>query len=222
MTDLHLSIDAADDAPGIALSSDDTLFETATWRAERNHSVELLPAIDRLLTDTNHTKSDLTAVFVDAGPGGYASLRVGVSIAKSLAHALEIPLVAIGRLELDAYLVRAAAAGRRIVAAHQSGRGETAWAAYRDDATWREELAPAIVKLEEIARALRPDDVLTGDISDDIVRSLGHRVSIVWPDAHRVRALADLGAVRLAAGRADDPVALVPLYLRAPAIGPQR
>jgi hypothetical protein len=34
--------------------------------------------------------------------------------------------------------------------------------------------------------------------------------------------LAAVGHERVAAGRVDDPTALVPLYLRAPAIGPQK
>ncbi len=220
---MHLSIDAADDTPGIALSSERELIQTKIWRTERNHSVELLPAIDRILADTNHTKSGLTAVFVDMGPGGYASLRVGVSIAKSIAHALKIPLVAIGRLELDAYLVRADAGGRRIVAAHQSGRGEIAWAAYRNDGAWNEESRPKIVKAEAFAGELREDDVLTGDISDDLARSLlGADASTVRATEHRVVALAALGVQRLAENRIGDPVDVVPLYLRAPAIGPQR
>ena len=221
--ELSLSIDAADDAPGVALSRDGRFLQTKTWRTERNHSVELLPAIDNLLTEVGRLKSDLTAVFVDVGPGGYAALRVAVSIAKAISHGLQIPLVAIGRLELDAYLVRQAATDRRIVAAHESGRGEIAWAAYSSAAAWREESQPTIAKAEDFANAVRPSDVLTGDFSDDLVRNLlGNEAPIVRPTAHRLPALAELGAQRFAGNRTDDPVDVVPLYLRAPAIGPQR
>jgi hypothetical protein len=91
----------------------------------------------------------------DIGPGGYAALRVGVSIAKALAHALGVPLAGIGRLELDAWLVRADADGRRIVAVHAAGRGEAAVAAYRSqDGDWRED-PPRLCKRER-ARRLRP------------------------------------------------------------------
>ena len=163
---LELSIDAADDAPGIALSSDGVVSARANWRSERNHSVELLPNIDRLLTDARHDKSDVTAIFVDIGPGGYAALRVGVSIAKALAHALDVPLVGIGRLELGAYNVRDAAAGRRIVTVHIAGRGELAWAAYREDGEWREESEPRITKRELFTEKLHASDAVTGDVDD--------------------------------------------------------
>jgi tRNA A37 threonylcarbamoyladenosine modification protein TsaB len=62
-------------------------------------------------------------VFVDIGPGGYAALRVGLSIAKGLAHGLDVPIIGVGRLELDAYGVATEAAGRRIVAVHRAVSG---------------------------------------------------------------------------------------------------
>src|ERR1700687_4710882 len=117
---MQLAIDAADDEPGIALAVDGVAALTAIWTTQRNHSVELLPNIDRLLTEAGRTKRDIEAVFVDLGPGGYAALRVGVSIAKALAHGLCVPIAGIGRLELDAYGVSAEAGGRRIVASHRA------------------------------------------------------------------------------------------------------
>ena len=44
------------------------LIAEITWRCERNHTVELLPAIDRLLAAAGGAKEDLTAVFVCSGP----------------------------------------------------------------------------------------------------------------------------------------------------------
>ena len=69
---MQLAIDAADDRPGIALAVEGVAGMTATWATQRNHSVELLPNIDRLLTEAGRTKHDVGAVFVDLGPGGYA------------------------------------------------------------------------------------------------------------------------------------------------------
>src|SRR5688572_24626220 len=100
---MQLCIDAADDRPGVALAVDGIVGESLTWETQQNHSKELLPNIDRLLTEAKHSKADVSAVFVDVGPGGYAALRVGVSIAKGLAHGLGLPIVGVGRLELDAW-----------------------------------------------------------------------------------------------------------------------
>jgi tRNA threonylcarbamoyladenosine biosynthesis protein TsaB len=220
---MQLAIDAADDNPGVALAVDGVAGMTATWATQRNHSVELLPNIDRLLTEAGRTKGDIGAVFVDLGPGGYAALRVGVSIAKALAHGLGVPIVGVGRLELDAYGVAGEAGTRRIVAVHRAGRGEAAWAAYRDGAgAWREELPPRISKPVELHAAIASGDIVTGDIDEGLAVALTRTgASAASANAHRVIVLASLGHRRLDAGRTDDPMALVPLYLRAPAIGPQ-
>jgi tRNA threonylcarbamoyladenosine biosynthesis protein TsaB len=221
---MHLAIDTASDEPGIALSSDGAIARQHVWRTEQNQSKELLPNIDVMLRDAGVAKEALTAIFVDVGPGSYAGLRVGVSIAKALAHGLAIPLAGVGRLELDAFgAVAGEAPRRRIVAVHRAGRGEFAWAAYRNGETWREERPPAMAKPDELHAAIAADDIVTGDIDDALAAVADEkRASIVRPRDHRIVALVTLGARRLAAGATDDPRALVPLYLRGPAIGPQR
>lgn len=219
---MELSIEAASDDVGIALSVDGVVGLSATWVTLRNHSVELLPNIDRLLTEAGRTKADVSAVFIDLGPGGYAGLRVSVSIAKALAHALAVPIVGVGRLEVDAWSVAGdQPASVRIIAVHRAGRGEVAWAAYRGG-DWREEIAPHITKSDALRTVFTSGDTVIGDIDDELaaaIQTAGARA--VSSHAHRVVALAALGHRRLAAGQADDATALVPLYLRAPAIGPQ-
>ena len=130
----------------IALSREGRVEAERTWRCERNHTVELLPAIDKLLADAGVAKSDLTAVFVSLGPGMYTGLRVGISVAQGLARALSIPALGVGRLELDAY-PHAAHPGP-IVAVHRAGRGELAWATYQAN-PWRELTPPRLSKPED-------------------------------------------------------------------------
>lgn len=222
---MQLCIDAADDRPGIALAVDGVPGPTLTWETQQNHSQELLPNIDRLLADAKQEKSDLTAVFIDIGPGGYAALRVGVSIAKSIAHGLNIPIVGVGRLELDAWSAAAAVdRDARVVAIHRAGRGELAWAAYtRTGHDWREHSAATIEKADAIPAHLQSGDILTGDVDEALADAAASaRATVISPPTHRVGALATVGHRRLAAGALDDAGALVPMYLRAPAIGPQR
>ena len=220
---MQLAIDSASDEPGIALAVDGVAALTLSWHTQQNHSAELLPNIERLLAEAGRAKSDIEAVFVDIGPGGYAALRVGVSVAKALAHGLGVPIAGIGRLELDAYGVSADAPGRRIVAVHRAGRGELASAAYRlDVAAWSETAPPRIIKADDFPDEVHAGDVLTGDIDDAIAEAAQRAgATVVAANEHRVVALAALGHRRLVDGRADDAIALVPLYLRAPAIGPQ-
>jgi tRNA threonylcarbamoyl adenosine modification protein YeaZ len=222
---MQLAIACSSDEAGIGLAVDGVLGLELIWRSEQQQSVELLPNIERLLTEAVRTKADIDAVFVDIGPGGYAALRVGVSVAKATAHGLGVPLVGVGRLELDAYGVVAHAGDRRIVPVHRAGRGEMASASYRGatSATFTEIDPPRMLKRDAFDDVVRSGDALTGDVDDEMELLARERGAVVLrPDRHRVWALAALGHARLAAGRIDDPGALVPLYLRAPAIGPQK
>ncbi len=51
------------------------------------------------LSNSNHIWNDLSAVAIGVGPGSYTGLRIGVSFAKGLCLALNIPLLAISSLE---------------------------------------------------------------------------------------------------------------------------
>lgn len=225
MTDaesLELSIDTASSLASIALSREGRLVAELTWDCARQHSKQLLPAIDAMLTRQGLSKDELGAVFVCTGPGSYAGVRAGVSTAKGLSFGLTLPLVGVGRLEIEAYAF--AATGGPVVALHKAGRSEFAWAAYAADPHWRELSPPRMTAGEALAGALPADALVTGDIDGTLAEQLrehGQRVATGAAAVRRASLLAELGWQRLQAGRTDDPNSLEPLYLREPAIGPQ-
>lgn len=220
---MELSIDTASEVASLALSRQGALLAEITWRCRRNHSVELLPTIDRLLTHARASREELRAVFVCTGPGMYTGLRVGISAAQGLAFALGLPALGVGRLELDAY-PHAAFPGT-IVAVHRAGRGEVAWAAYRSG-PWRETERPRLSRPEELARRLRGRTLVVGEVEGELARLLtqgsGGKAVIASPAAslRRAAVLAELAYGRLAAGQGGDPALLRPVYLRPPAVTP--
>jgi len=221
---VELSIDTASEMASLALSSEGVLQAEVTWRCRRNHTVELLPAIERLLAQTGTTKADLTAVFVCVGPGMYTGLRVGVSTAQGLAYALKLPVVGVGRLELDA--CQHGAYPGRIVAVHRAGRGELAWAAYRSR-PWRELTAPRLDWPADVVRKARGAALFCGEVDDELARLAAEAPggkAVVASSAASVRraaTLAELGWRRLAGGEGRGPEALRVVYLRPPAVAPQ-
>lgn len=221
---MELSLDTASDMASVAVSREGRLLAELTWHCERQHSTQLMPSADRLLQGLSATKNDLKAVFVCIGPGGYAGLRVGVSTAKGLAYALDVPLVGVGRLELEAY-AHAAYQGP-VCAVHRAGRGEVAWAAYEGPAdAWRELVAPRLAKPDVVLSQAPQGALFCGEIEGELAKMLSERAAHVASPAASVRRagyLAELGWRRLQAGHEDDPKTLVPLYLREPAIGPQK
>lgn len=67
--------------------------------ASRAHQQNILPVIETALKEANITKEQLNAIAFTQGPGLMGSLLVGTSFAKSMALALEIPLIAINHMQ---------------------------------------------------------------------------------------------------------------------------
>ena len=65
-----------------------------------SHAEKLHLFIEEALKDLNLNFSDLDAIAVSQGPGSYTGLRIGVSAAKGLCYALNIPLIAVDTLEV--------------------------------------------------------------------------------------------------------------------------
>ena len=58
----------------------------------REQPQEVLLLLDALLKKNNLALSDIAEIFVCKGPGSYTGLRVGVAVANTLAHLLNIPI----------------------------------------------------------------------------------------------------------------------------------
>jgi len=74
-----------------------------------SHSEQLHVFIEEALKKASFSFSDLDAIAVSKGPGSYTGLRIGVSAAKGLCFALDLPLIAIPTLESLACQVSAGA-----------------------------------------------------------------------------------------------------------------
>jgi tRNA threonylcarbamoyladenosine biosynthesis protein TsaB len=93
-----LAIETATAVSSAALFEDGVLVALQEVHSRRTHARLLTVMIDRLLQDAEATPSGLSAVCVARGPGSYTGLRVGVSVAKGLCMALDIPLLGISSL----------------------------------------------------------------------------------------------------------------------------
>lgn len=71
-----------------------------------SHAEKLHVFIEEVLLESKLRFSDLQAVAVSQGPGSYTGLRIGVSAAKGLCYALNIPLIAIDTLQVLASQVK--------------------------------------------------------------------------------------------------------------------
>lgn len=67
--------------------------------ASRAHVEAFLPAMEQALSESGMNLSDITAISVTNRPGLVGALNVGLTAAKGLAYALEVPFVAVHHLE---------------------------------------------------------------------------------------------------------------------------
>lgn len=66
----------------------------------KNTSVETMPAIIKLLDKNNLKPNEINKIAVCIGPGSFTGTRIGVTIAKTMAYSLNIPIVTLTSLDL--------------------------------------------------------------------------------------------------------------------------
>ncbi|PRY83403.1 tRNA (adenosine(37)-N6)-threonylcarbamoyltransferase complex dimerization subunit type 1 TsaB [Alkalibacterium olivapovliticus] len=95
-----LGIDTSNQVMSVALVEDSTLLVEKTVNIKRNHSVQLMPAVEALFKEAGWQPNDLDRIAVAKGPGSYTGVRIGVTIAKTLAFSLKVELVGVSSLHV--------------------------------------------------------------------------------------------------------------------------
>lgn len=97
-----LNIDTSLSKAIVSLSIDGNIVQLAINENQRDHATFLHPAIKSLILKEGIKMEELSAISVAVGPGSYTGIRVGMSAAKGLCFALNIPLIPIDNLFLIA------------------------------------------------------------------------------------------------------------------------
>lgn len=123
-----LGIDTATALTTVAVTdAQGRVISDASHRDPRRHA-EVLPRLVReVLTASGTAPADLDLVAVGVGPGPFTGLRVGVTFARVMAHARDIP--AVGVMTMDV-IARAHPCRDGLTVVTRSRRVEVAWATY--------------------------------------------------------------------------------------------
>jgi len=93
-----LGIETATAVCGVALVEDGFVIGEEWFEARQMHSEKLVTLVDHVLHMQNCTLGDVDAFAVSIGPGSFSGLRIGLSVAKGLAYARDLPLIAVPTL----------------------------------------------------------------------------------------------------------------------------
>lgn len=214
-----LAMDTSTVACSVALSVDGEIASRHEERA-REHTRLLVPMIEALLGDAGIRASELDAVVVGRGPGSFIGLRIAASVAQGLCHGSGALLVPVSSLEALARAALASGAASRVLVAQDAHRNEVYLEGYEAGDSGE----PAVCRpVALVAAGPIPDLDPSGWLAAGAGwtrhpllftanrERLSGRSEIDYPHATDLLAL---GGAGLAAGRAIDPQAFEPHYVR--------
>ena len=217
-----LAIDTATRSAGLAILDPEreVVLAEHAWRSHINHTVELTPNLYNMLATQKLTTADLTGIVVVRGPGSFTGLRIGMSVGKALAYALEIDIVAIPTPDIIAHAHQPR--DLTLWAVLEAGRGRVVAVRYPVEGPTPSEADYRITTLAKLVEEIDEPVLFSGELDSagvrQLTRSLGQSTAIASP-ADRMRRpahLAEAGWLRLKDGHADDPATLAPIYLHLP------
>jgi tRNA threonylcarbamoyladenosine biosynthesis protein TsaB len=210
-------------ASACVLRADGESFELAPpperLQLRPGHASELMPAVAEAMARAEVSWGDLEAIAVGVGPGAFTGLRIGITTARALATANDLPLRRVSSL---AALAAGIDAPLRLPLI-DARRGEVFGALYDgEEQLWPPFAAPPERLLERVREGgFAP--LAAGDGSVRFREMLEEAGISALPDdseAHVVRAL---HVCRLGARAPDEPPeAVLPDYLRDPDAKPQQ
>lgn len=93
-----LSVATATKNLSVAVNENDEILTEKNIDDQRNHSVDIIPTIQQVLSDNHLLLNQIDQLAVAIGPGSYTGLRIGVTTMKVLSQQLEIPVVGVDTL----------------------------------------------------------------------------------------------------------------------------
>lgn len=222
-----LAIDTASRIMSLALHDGETLLSEQSWHTRNRHTVELAPAVHRMLDSLEMTVGDLTGLGVSIGPGSYTGLRIGVAFAKGLAATENLPVVGVTTVDTLAAGQPHYQSGVGLIAVVQAGRGRIIVKSYRwRKGQWTSRTEAKVMSWDVLLETIDGPAYVTGEIDatglEAITKTQHEGLPIfIAPPSHRLRRAGFLAEIawRALADQGEDPTTfaadkLMPVYLK--------
>lgn len=218
---LALAIETSGRLGSVALSRGPDLLGSAVLSAERRHAVELVPKIDELCRSHRIEPSLIGEAYVSAGPGSFTGLRVGMTVARTLAWAASARVVRIPTLDVIAQnALKLPDPPQHLVVLLDAKRNNVYAACFeRNGSKYLRRTDPQEVSVAKLAERLPDGCVAMGEgvaYHREAVDRAG--LSFLPEELSRARAevVQQLGYALATAGQFDTLHQLVPIYIRRP------
>lgn len=189
-------------------------------RLPRGHAARILGMLDALLEEAGVGRDALQAVAFGRGPGSFTGVRIACGVVQGLAYGLDLPVVPLSTLQLLAQGAARAHGAQRVLAAIDARMGELYWGGFELREGLMQPVLPETLGAADALPLPEGDGWLgvgTGwDAGGEILaQRLSGRLTAVRPQAlPRALDCLPLAQRELAAGRAVDAMAALPVYLR--------
>ncbi|MGD0461089.1 MAG: tRNA (adenosine(37)-N6)-threonylcarbamoyltransferase complex dimerization subunit type 1 TsaB [Tepidisphaeraceae bacterium] len=215
-----LAIETSGSIGSVALAQDGKMLLEDTFPHGLQHAARIIPAIDGLCKKLNWTSADIHEIYVSAGPGSFTGLRIGITLAKTLAMVTHASLVAVPSVRVLAE--NAPADAKNVVIVLDAKREQIFTAAFARSASGWTQLQPAQLSslTEMLAKCPRPVHLIGEGIPyhRKFIPASDSGIHIVEESLWRpqARIVAALGWQMAREGIFTDALALRPIYIRRP------
>ncbi len=224
---LTLGIDSSSHVGAVGLADEYGILGEINIKLVHRHSEELLNIIDYLFKQTGKNVKELEGIAVTVGPGSFTGLRIGLSIVKTFAQVLQIPVIGLSSLDILAYNLNLAESWLIPIIDAKRSRVYTAiykrWDQDIISQKFSEDKALYIEDLIEELNNIQANGTFNfiGNaalINSDALKEskLEIKYSSINNSIPRGGAVAELGRFYLSKGRADNYLELLPNYLKKP------
>lgn len=221
-----LAINTSTPQFGLALMEDDGTVLAEYFMSKEKGFGSLMPALHFLLSKLNADIHALKAIVVSTGPGSFTGLRVGLSSAKGLCHALKIPIIGIPSLEALASQIPYSDLPITPVLYSRKRELFTAQFIQKDGYDLTRRMDDMALKIDDLSSIFKKPSCFIGNDfinqSELLKEALGPIVHLAPPNFWNLRpsSVGALGLKRFGDNDVDIPQMLEPIYLRPPDIRP--
>ena len=94
-------LDSSNTNLSVGIAKDNLLLESISYEAWQRQSEYMIPELNKLMEKYSVKKEDIGEVIVAKGPGSYTGVRIAITIAKTIAVALNTKLYAVSSLRVQ-------------------------------------------------------------------------------------------------------------------------